>query len=379
MKKVSKIFGGGDKIIWIIFLLLSIISFVEIYSANIHVQAGAFQNFNMLNMQPVRQVVFLITGLVVAFAMQFVKPKLFSRIILLLPLIWIGLIVYDRSYDRFMFPFCEELAKICLITAIAFFLSDNSKSKLTKYYKLAVFLSIIITCGLISLTSLSMATILFIVTVTMLFFSIIYAKKILVSLGIVVFAIGLFIASLFLAPEHSFEKIGLHRAVVWQHRLINCSEKTTYDSDFDNYIKAPVEKAIASGGIAGVFPGNGHLPDNIKPLAYYDFIYGNIIEEMGILGGLAVLALYLLLLWRSIVIARRCRQSYNKLLIAGSALMITIPAFINMGQTTGLIPLSSTYLPLISFGFRSVISTCIFFGIILSAGRFENIKNKGTE
>jgi cell division protein FtsW len=229
------------------------------------------------------------------------------------------------------------------------------------------------------MANLLVAIILFGVIVVMLFFSMISTKKILISLGIGVCAIGLFIGSLFFAPEHSLKKIGLYRAVVWKHRLINCSEITNDNACFDNYLKAPVEKAIANGGIAGVFPGNGHLPDNIKPLAYYDFIYGNIVEEMGILGGLAVLALYLLLLWRAIVIARRCKRPYHKLLIAGSALMITIPALINMGQTTGLIPLSAISLPLISFGGCSVISTSIFIGIILSAGRFENIKIKEIE
>jgi cell division protein FtsW len=329
----------------------------------------------MLKIQPVKQVVFLIAGLVVVFAMQFVKPKLFSWLIPLLPFVWVGMLVYDWYYERFVFGYFAELAKICLITAVAFFLSDNSESKLKRYYKSAVCLSVMITCGLIAITSLSVAIILFSVIVGMLFFSIISAKKILISLGIVVCAIGLFIASLFLAPEHSFEKIGLHRAVEWKHRLINCSEITNGDAYFDNYMKAPVDNAMANGGIAGVFPGNGHLPDNIKSLAYHDFIYGNIVEEMGILGGLAVLALYLLLLWRAIVIARRCKQPYHKLLVAGSALMITIPALISMGQTIGLIPLSVIYLPLISFGGCSVISACIFIGIILSAGRFEN--NKG--
>jgi cell division protein FtsW (lipid II flippase) len=122
MKKASKIFSGSDKVIGLLFLLLCIISFVEIYSAYIHIQANAFQYFDKFNMQPVRQAVFLIAGLVMAFAMQFVKPKFFSWLILLLPLVWVGLLVYDWYYKRFMFGYCVELAKICLITAVAFFI-----------------------------------------------------------------------------------------------------------------------------------------------------------------------------------------------------------------------------------------------------------------
>jgi cell division protein FtsW len=326
-------------------------------------------------MLPIRQAIFLIAGIVAVFAMQFVKPKFFSWLIPLLPLIWVCMLRFNWYYNgEFMPGHFVELAKICLIIAIAFFLSDDSDSKLNRYYKLAICLSVTITCGLMAITNLSMAIILFTVIVTMLFFSIISVNKIMVSFGIVVFAIGLFTAPLFLASERSLDKLGLHRAVVWKHRLIDCFEIINNNAYFDNHISATVENAMANGGIAGVFPGNGHLPDNIKSLAYCNFIYGNIVEEMGILGGIAVCALYILLLWRAIIIARRCKQLYHKLLVAGSALIITIPALINMGQTIMSISITAMYLPLISFGGSSVISACIFVGIILCADRFENIE-----
>ena len=129
------------------------------------------------------------------------------------------------------------------------------------------------------------------------------------------------------------------------------------------------------GGVFGVFPGNSTERDFL-PQAYSDFIYAIIIEEMGMLGGVFVLLLYLIILIRSGMIARKTEKLFPKYLVLGSAMMLSIQAFINMAVAVNLIPVTGQPLPLISRGGTSTLITCAYFGLILSADRFGIGKKK---
>jgi cell division protein FtsW len=129
------------------------------------------------------------------------------------------------------------------------------------------------------------------------------------------------------------------------------------------------------GGVFGVFPGNSTERDFL-PQAYSDFIYAIIIEEMGLLGGMFVLLLYLVILIRGGIIARKTEKLFPKYLVMGSALMLSIQAFINMAVAVNLIPVTGQPLPLISRGGTSTLITCAYFGLILSADRFGISKKK---
>jgi cell division protein FtsW len=137
----------------------------------------------------------------------------------------------------------------------------------------------------------------------------------------------------------------------------------------ENYQVAHAKIAISNGGVFGVFPGNSTERDFL-PQAYSDFIYAIIIEEMGILGGVFVLLLYVIILIRSGMIAKRIQKLFPKYLVLGSAMMLSIQAFINMAVAVNLIPVTGQPLPLISRGGTSTLITCAYFGLILSADRF---------
>ena len=140
--------------------------------------------------------------------------------------------------------------------------------------------------------------------------------------------------------------------------------------------------AQANGGIHGVGPGNSRESARL-PLAFSDYIYAIVVEELGLLGGVAVLILYLWLLARAAGIASRCSITYPALIVMGMAVMIAFQALFHMGIVTGVFPVSGQPLPLISKGGTSLVVTCIAFGIMLSvsrtASRHGNKKQEITE
>lgn len=127
--------------------------------------------------------------------------------------------------------------------------------------------------------------------------------------------------------------------------------------------------AQANGGILGVGPGNSRETARL-PLAFSDYIYAIIIEDIGLLGGMFVLALYLCLLARAGRIAMKCKKAFPAMLVIGMAVFITFQALMHMAIVTGAAPVSGQPLPLISKGGSSVIVTSIALGVMLSVSRF---------
>lgn len=126
--------------------------------------------------------------------------------------------------------------------------------------------------------------------------------------------------------------------------------------------------AQANGRVFGVFPGNSREASRL-PLAFSDYIYAIIVEEMGLVGGLVVLVLYLWLLGRAAGIASRCNRTYPALLVMGMSVLIAFQALFHMAIVTGVFPVSGQPLPLISKGGTSIVVTAIAFGIMLSVSR----------
>lgn len=136
--------------------------------------------------------------------------------------------------------------------------------------------------------------------------------------------------------------------------------------------------AQAHGGVFGVMPGNSRETARL-PLAFSDYIYAIIIEELGLAGGIVVLVLYLWLLARASVVCRRCQTAFPAFLVLGMAVFIVFQAIVHMCIVTGVFPVSGQPLPLISKGGTSIWITSIAFGIMLSVSRFAARKNKNAE
>ena len=143
----------------------------------------------------------------------------------------------------------------------------------------------------------------------------------------------------------------------------------TIHIDGDDYQVVHAKIALARGGVWGKFPGHGQQRDFL-PQAYSDFIYAIIIEEMGIAGGIFVLFLYIALLVRVGMIARKCDKLFPKFLVLGCGLLLVVQALTNMAVAVDLIPVTGQPLPLVSRGGTSTVISCAYIGIILSISRF---------
>jgi cell division protein FtsW len=172
-------------------------------------------------------------------------------------------------------------------------------------------------------------------------------------------------------PENSMPHM-FKRAYTWVARIERHSDKGVKENKYVINDKNRQEKygqiAIARGGVFGVLPGNSVERDYL-PQAYSDFIFSIIVEEMGSIGGVVVIILYLILLFRAGQIATKCSSVFAAILVIGLSLMIVIQTFINMSVATSLIPVTGQPLPLISRGGTSILITCIYFGIIFGITR----------
>ncbi len=262
----------------------------------------------------------------------------------------------------------SDLAKLGLFMFLARQLS-RLQNDLDNFKRVAIniFLPLIVICGLIAMANLSTALMIG-VSCGMLFFIgriRISHLAILATAGIMMFG-TLFIVS---------KVTGFGRASTWEARIKNF---TSDNKDDVPYQVQQAKIAQASGGLTGVGPGNS-AQRNFLPHPYSDFIYSIIIEEYGLVfGGLGMVFLYLLFLWRSIIIFRRCPFAFGAFLAVGLSFTLVFQAFLNMAVNVNLVPVTGLTLPLVSMGGSSIWFTCLAIGIILSVSRFVE-KTEGNE
>ncbi len=270
----------------------------------------------------------------------------------------------------------SEIAKICLIGFTAFLLSRKSEWGDRKVIKW-ILIATTVTCGIIFIDNGSTAIMLVGIIVLMMFIGQIPLKNI----GRLLLIGGIIVGFLFVIikydPTGVSRKI-LPRVTTWVDRFEDFGgDENVHSEEFkitdDNYQVSHANIAVANGKIFGKMPGNGSQRDFL-PQAYSDFIYAIIIEELGLIGGLFVLLLYIILFIRAGIIANRSEKLFPKILVMGSAMLLVTQALANMAVAVNLIPVTGQTLPLISRGGTSTLITCIYFGIILSVSRFETPK-----
>src|SRR5690554_2694450 len=381
-----KIFKG-DKVIWSVFIILCVISLVEIFSATSTIVYRQQNQWGPI----LRHTMFLIGGVGIILLIHNIPYRFFSSLIFVL----IGAIVLliltpfigesvnnaDRWISFMGFTIQpSEIAKISLMGTIAFLLSKQNGVNDSILFKWMIGLMIVV-CGIIAMDNLSTAVLLFGVCYLLMFIGNVKLIRLLKVAGVGIGFVLLFILFLNIIPTSWTDSGPLNRLGTWQNRITHfgqareMSEEEYFTITDENYQVAHAKIAISNGGVFGVFPGNSTERDFL-PQAYSDFIYAIIIEEMGIIGGVFVLLLYVIILIRSGMIARKTEKLFPKYLVMGSALMLSIQAFINMAVAVNLIPVTGQPLPLISRGGTSTLITCAYFGLILSADRFGIGKKK---
>ena len=373
----------GDKVIWCIFIALCIVSLLEVFSATSTI---AYRQHN--HWSPIlRHTAFLLIGFFIVMFLQRIPSRFFSILLLGIPVSVILLIITmfmgedvngaQRWLGVGAFTIQpSEFAKISAIGFVAFFLSRMKPENESWIFKILIIV-IAILCILIAPENLSTACLLFGVCFLMMFIGQVKLK----NLGIIaltgIAGIVLLLGSLALLPDDVAKEYLPDRLATWKNRIerhsndgevsikdVNEDGTLAYKITDENYQVSHAKIAIANGNVIGL-PGSGTERDFL-PQAYSDFIFAIILEEMGLLGGLFVLLLYVALMVRCGVLASKCEKKFPRYLILGAGLMLTIQALANMAVAVNLIPVTGQPLPLVSRGGTSTIITCAYFGIILA-------------
>ena len=390
MDLLKKLFKG-DKVIWIIFMLLCLVSIIEVFSASSTLTYKSGDHWG-----PIRtHMVLMLVGAAVVLIVHNIPCRWFKTFTLLLPVSWIllggvllaGMVTNGarRWIDLGFFQFQpSELAKMGTIITVAYILSrmQEEKGANPKAFRYILWVTGG-TCALIFSENLSTAVLLALSVFLMMYIGRIPFRQLgkLTAIGIGVLVVGL--ATIKFVPGEAWDKIGLHRMTTWQNRLDNHFDTAVippekFDIDNDAQV-AHANIAIATSGILGKGPGNSVQRDFLSQ-AFSDFIYAIIIEELGLVGGAIVAFLYIWLLMRIGRIARSCDKPYYAFLVMGIGFLLVTQAMFNMLVAVGIMPVTGQPLPLISKGGTSTLVNCAYIGIVLSISRHVNeLKRKERE
>jgi len=373
--KLAKYFKG-DIYVWLIVLFLSMMGIAAVYSST---GALAFRKLSgNTEYYAIRQTGFIVIGLVLMYLCHMIDYRYFSKIAKVLVFISIPVLLLtvlvgaelNSAKRQIIIPVLGftfqsfDFAKFALILYIARFLSSKQievKSWKTFYI---VFTVIVIVCGIMAPEDLSSAMVLFSTCFILLFIGRINLKYIFSLIGIGAILFTLFVSFLFNIDADE-DKWNGTRIPTWKARI-----ESYMDTDGDGTYQTQQAKiAVATAGFTGKNPGKS-VQRNFLPHPYSDFIFAIIIEEYGLLfGALPMLLAFILLFVRSIRIVLKSPNAFGALLSVGLSFALAIQAFVNMGVSVSLFPVTGLTLPLVSMGGTSMIFTSIAFGIILSVSR----------
>jgi cell division protein FtsW len=411
----------GDRVIWVVVFFLGVISLLAVYSATsseAHVRFGIYNDRVLI-----KHAATLIGGFLMMFLASRIDYRHYSRAIEMMLLLCCVLLVFTYFFgsringaSRSIMGFqTSELAKIVLIAYLAkYIVVWNVKDYNFKQLILPLFLPILLIVGPIFPENLSTAAMLFLVCLVMMFIGQIKIGYLAMLVGIMVLGMGLYILTddivasraqkryervVQLAQEHpddlklqerAMRKPRVSRVNTWKGRIeavklekeaarANGGEKAPLQIDDRNAQKTYAKIAVARGGLFGKGSGKS-TQRNFLPQPFSDCIYAIIIEEYGLVGGIFVMLLYIILFTRAIRIMKKRPLTFGALMSFGIAFILIMQAMINMGVSTGLMPVTGQQLPFISKGGSSMLMTGFAIGMILSVTRsLEEVEKVKTE
>ena len=372
----------GDRVLWCIISLLVIFSFLPIFSAssNLAYVIGKGTPLGYL----IKHFVIMSFGFSLLYAVHKVPYTYFKGIsVLMMPVIFI-LLIYTASQGNIIggananrwieipiigFSFqTSTLASMILMIYVANYMSKSSNNYLRfKNSFWLLWLPVISIVMLIFPSNFSTAVILLFMVITQIFIGGYPSRYLIYILG---FCIGMIF--IFFLLIKTFPEIIPNRIDTWTSRIENFRS----GKQDGNYQIERAKIAIASGGVYGQGAGKSVMK-NFLPQSSSDFIYAIIVEEYGLIGGVTLILLYLLLLFRIVVIVHKTSNLFGKLLVIGLGVPIVFQAFINIGVTLQVFPVTGQTLPLVSSGGTSAWTTFIALGIILSVS--SSIQNNLTD
>lgn len=368
--KISKLFRG-DKVIWVVFLLLSIISLVEVYSS-IGLYAYSFFSAKSPTSLFLRHLIIVVATYVAIILISRVNYRAFSRFALLGYWIALVLLVVALAFGRWIrIPIIgqfqpSEIAKIVLIVFVARMLALKKEhvGEIGTFLQLMVYTLLVV--ALVFPTNFSTAALIFLACYLMMFLGGVNRKwwGRLLLVGLVAVAAFLFVN--YFKYKNSIEtgnaqEVAIERQMTWGHRVYSWVHPNPDELTQENMARM----AVARGGVLGVGIGNT-VHARLMTQAHNDFIYAIIIEEMGMVGGIVVFLLYSILYFRCIRLAWRCKGRFGALTVAGMGTVIYLQALVNMSVAVGALPVTGQTLPFISYGGTAYLFMGCGLGIIQS-------------
>ncbi len=385
---------SGDRVIWGIVLLLTLASLLLIYSST----GSLAYRLSISNESYLfKQMGLIMVGMLVIYGAHRINYTIYARIAKILFLISIPLLIYTLFFgvqlnagSRWIkLPVINmtfqtsDLARLALFMYLSLTLSR--KQEVIKDFKkgfLPVILPVITVCLLIAPANLSNAILIFGTSMLLMFIGRVAVKHLLLVIGIALVPIILLVT----IAISTYHPAGNGSAVVTEQSNTGSAKRITgrfttwvgriqtfiYGKNTDESDKMyqinQAKIAIANGGLVGRGPGRS-IQRNFLPHCYSDFIFAIIIEEYGMVGAGLMLFIYLLFLYRCIVLYRRCPFAFGAFLAVALSFTLVIQAFTNMAVNVNLFPNTGVTLPLVSMGGSSFLFTCFSIGIILSVSR----------
>ncbi|HEY4619156.1 MAG TPA: FtsW/RodA/SpoVE family cell cycle protein [Flavobacterium sp.] len=364
----------GDKGIWSFVALLALFSFMPVFSASSNLAYLGHGTGNTLGYL-VKHLAHICIGFLIIYGVHRVPYHYFRAISkVALPVVWIllmytlikGTVIAGANASRWIqVPFIgisfqtSTLASVVLFIFVARYLSKSRETPITFKASLwELWLPVFFTLILILPANFSTTALIFAMILMLVFIG----KYPLKYIGIIIGSGILFLAFFILLSKAFPDSRFFSRVQTWESRIENFS---TDKPDEDDYQIEKAKIAIASGKIYGLGPGKS-VQKNFLPQSSSDFIYAIIVEEYGLVGGLGVLTLYLLLLFRFVVASHKANTLFGKLVVIGLGFPMIFQAMINMAVAVELLPVTGQTLPLISSGGSSIWMTCFALGIIIS-------------
>ena len=381
----------GDKVIWAVVVLLALISLLAVYSSTGLLAYKMYKGNTEIYL--FKQFAFIITGVMIIYFAHMVNYIIYARVAKILFLISIPLLFYTLFFgvrlnegSRWIrLPIVNmtfqtsDLAKLALIMYISRLLS-RKQGQIKDFKKgfLPVILPVAVVCLLIAPANLSTALLIGATCMMLMFIGRVSGKHLLLTIGITMIPVMILILAAVVRHKTTEPSAINHapsthsrlfvRVDTWINRVENFMYGTKSDKMDDNYQVNQAKIAVANGGWIGLGPGNSRQR-NFLPHPYSDFIYAIIIEEYGLIGGAIIMFIYLVFLFRSIRIFKKCPFAFGAFLALGLSFTLMIQAITNMAVNVNLFPVTGVTLPLISMGGSSFLFTCLAIGIILSVAR----------
>ena len=374
----------GDRVIWGLVVLFMFYSLLAVYSSS---SALAFQKYGGDTTYFFRsQFIILLFSMVIIVVVHYLPYRIYfslAGLFLVVAIILLGLtFIFGAQVNEatrwLVIPGTgfsiqtSDIAKAALVIYLARSLAlyqdeRNNFIHVTKYLMFPVALI----CGLIMPENLSTAVMVFVISMIIMFIGRIPFRFLMAYVGVAVVGI-LFFAMILVAFTES------NRVEVWKTRIERYVSGGDDDQDADFQLNQ-AKIAVSTGGLFGKAPGKSSQR-NLLPQSNSDFIFAIIIEEYGLLfGAIPLILAYMILLFRGIVIAKKCETAFPAYLVMGLIIMISIQAILNMLVAVGLFPVTGQTLPMVSWGRTSALVMSFSIGAILSVSRVVNARAKQEE